>query len=125
MDRRTFIHNTTLLAGGLGLAGTTAFAAQQKNKNKLPQWRGFNLVDFNTPNPKPDRRYTTEEQLQWMADWGFNFVRLPIAYPYYVRFDRSKNMTPDDVYIIDGAAVDRIDQLVQRAHKHNLHVSLN
>jgi aryl-phospho-beta-D-glucosidase BglC (GH1 family) len=60
-----------------------------------------------------------------MADWGFNFIRLPIAYPYYLNFDRSKKITPEEVYKIDEAKVDRIDQLVQLAHKHHLHVSLN
>ncbi|HUQ96344.1 MAG TPA: cellulase family glycosylhydrolase [Chitinophagaceae bacterium] len=123
MDRRTFIHHTSLLAAA-SVAGTAAFATEKK-KNKLPRWRGFNLTDFFTPNPAPTRRYTTEEHLKWMAGWGFDFVRLPIAYPYYLAFDRAKNITPEDVYKIDAAAVDRIDNLVQLAHKHNLHVSLN
>lgn len=60
-----------------------------------------------------------------MKDWGFDFVRLPMAYPYYLDFDRSRNITPDAVYQINEAAVERIDSLVQLAHKHGLHVSLN
>ena len=60
-----------------------------------------------------------------MRDWGFDFVRLPISYPYYVKFDRSKKITPEEVYRIDEAAVEKIDSLVQSAHKHGLHVSLN
>lgn len=60
-----------------------------------------------------------------MAGWGFNFVRLPIAYPYYLNFDRSKAITPEEVYHIDTSKVDRIDALVQLAHKNGLHVSLN
>lgn len=124
MDRRTFIQQTTILTAGASLTGTAALATS-KTRNKLPKWKGFNLTDFNTPKPAPDRKYTQEEHLKWMADWGFNFVRLPVAYPYYLDFDRSKNITPEEVYKIDNAAVDRIESLVSLAHKHNLHVSLN
>jgi endoglucanase len=124
MDRRAFVKKSAVLASVVGLMGKEVLATPGV-KNKLPQWKGFNLVDFNTPNPSPNRRYTTEEQLKWMADWGFNFVRLPIAYPYYLDFERSKEITPEEVYKIDTAAVDRIDRLVQLAHKYNLHVSLN
>jgi len=125
MQRRTFIRQTGLLAAAAGLAGPAALAQAGAAANKLPRWKGFNLTDFNTPNPAAKRRYTTEEQLKWMSDWGFDFVRLPIAYPYYLNYDRSRNITPDDVYKIDPAATARIDSLVQLAHKHNLHVSLN
>jgi endoglucanase len=125
MNRRSFIQHSGMLTAAVGLAGTSAFVTPANSKNKLPQWKGFNLVDFNTPNPSANRKYTTDEHLKWMADWGFNFIRLPIAYPYYLNFDRSKNITPAEVYQIDEQKVDRIDQLVQMAHKHNLHVSLN
>ena len=101
------------------------FAAAPKRGNKLPRWKGFNLTDFNTPNPSPNRRYTTEEQLKWMSDGGFDFVRLPIAYPYYLKFDRSKKISAEEVYNIDEAAIAKIDGLVQLAHKYNLHVCLN
>jgi aryl-phospho-beta-D-glucosidase BglC (GH1 family) len=60
-----------------------------------------------------------------MRDWGFDFVRVPIAYPYYLSVDRTKNITPEDVYKINPEAVDRIDSLVTMGHKYNMHVSLN
>lgn len=123
MERREFIKSAGLLAAGSTLAAGSLFAAPMTNK--LPRWRGFNLTDFNTPNPQPGRRYTTEEQLKWMRDWGFDFVRLPMSYPYYLKFDRSNKITPGEVYNIDEAAVEKIDRLVQLAHKYNLHVSLN
>ncbi len=61
----------------------------------------------------------------WMRDWGFDFVRIPIAYPYYLDIDRSKNITADDVYRISEPAVEKIDKLVEAAHKYGMHVSLN
>lgn len=124
MNRRSFIKNGVVTATTV-LTGTAAFSAIENKKNKLPQWKGFNLTDFNTPDPSRQRKFTKEEQLKWMRDWGFNFVRLPIAYPFYLQFDRTKNITPDEIYQINNAAVDRIDNLVQMAHKNNLHVSLN
>lgn len=125
MNRRAFVKTSGLLTAAVGIAGSQAFAIQPQPGIKLPAfWKGFNLVDFNTPNPTAQRRYTTEEQLKWMRDWGFNFVRLPIAYPYYVKFDRSGSIKPEEVYQIDQQSVDKIDSLVQMAHKQDLHVSL-
>lgn len=125
MDRRIFIKNTGLIAAGLGLSNASALAIETKVKNKLPKWKGFNLTDFFSPDPLRPRRTTTDEQLKWMRDWGFDFIRLPMAYPYYLKFDRSRPIKPEEVYQIDEEMVERIDKLVQMAHKHNLHVSLN
>ncbi len=128
MQRRTFIQNTGLLTAALGTAGPELLAASQPqnvSKNKLPKWKGFNFLDFFSPDPKNSRLTTQEDYFKWMQDWGFDFVRLPMAYPAYIKFDRSRNITPDEVYQIDQQAVDRIDALVSMAHKHNLHVSLN
>ncbi len=60
-----------------------------------------------------------------MRDWGFDFVRIPIAYPAYLDIDRTKNITPEDTYKIDNKAIEKIDSLVRLAWKYNLHVSLN
>jgi endoglucanase len=123
MNRRDFITTTTFAAGALGMYGSNALATAKKNP--LPQWKGFNLLDFFSPDPARSRRQTTEDNLRWMADWGFDFVRIPMAYPYYLDIDHSKNISADDVYKISNERVDRIDRLVSLAHKHNMHVSLN
>ncbi|WP_026630248.1 glycoside hydrolase family 5 protein [Dyadobacter alkalitolerans] len=125
MHRRTFIKNTGVAAAA-GAAISTGFSFKSQNvKNKLPKWKGFNLLDFFSPDPASSRKPTTEEQFKWMSDWGFDFVRIPMAYPAYVKFDRSRNITPEEVYQIDEQAVERIDKLVTTAHKYNIHVSLN
>jgi len=123
MNRRKFIRNTSLGTAAVVLSGTKNFF--HKPKNKLPKWKGFNLTDFNRPDPSTNSRSTTEDHLKWMGDWGFDFIRLPISYPYYLKFDRSKKITAEEVYQIDNASVDKIDKLVQLAQKHNLHVCLN
>jgi endoglucanase len=124
MNRRDFIR-TTGLTTVAGLSGTFSFAHHMEGTNKLPRWRGFNLLDFFSPNPTYSRKGTSEEYFKWIQDWGFDFVRVPIAYPYYLNIDRNKNITPEDVYKINQEAVDNIDALVSMAHKYNLHVSIN
>ena len=60
-----------------------------------------------------------------MVDWGFDFIRLPMAYPRYVEFDRSKRITPEEVCKINEQEVDRIEAFVRKAQDQGLHVSLN
>ena len=124
--RREFLKKTAWLAAGVGIAGTSAFTPQSgRPQNSIPQWKGFNLLDFFVPDPERSRPATQEDYFRWMADWGFDFVRIPMAYPYYIEFDRSRHIRPDEVYNINEAAVDKIDELVAMAHKYNMHVSMN
>ncbi|MEJ7588529.1 MAG: cellulase family glycosylhydrolase [Ferruginibacter sp.] len=122
MNRRIFIKKSSMLTAGLALAEAPSFNSLA---NKLPQWKGFNLLDFFSPKALDPILNTKEEHFKWMQDWGFDFIRLPIAYPCYLDFDRGKNITPEKVYSIDEKAVDQIDNLVTMAHKYNMHVSLN
>jgi len=127
LNRRDFIKAAALSAAAVELGGAPASSlAQAKNpgSNPLPRWRGFNLTDFNSPNPSTQRR-TTDDELKWMADWGFDFVRLPMAYPRYVEFDRSKAITPAEVLQINESEVDRIEAFVRKAQDQGLHVSIN
>jgi endoglucanase len=124
MNRRIFIKNSSLIATSFTLADTMALVPI-KRANKLPQWKGFNLLDFFSPKPVAPALVTTEDHFKWMVDWGFDFIRLPIAYPSYLDFDHSRNIKSDEVYNINEQAVDRIDNLVAMAHKYNMHVSLN
>jgi len=128
IDRRLFIKSTTLAATGLAIAGNSAFSAvPYASKNKLPRWKGFNLLDYFTadlPGNK-DHERTTEDDLKWMADWGFNFVRIPMAYPRYLSFDRSRPITKEETYKMDPKVLEEIDKLVYMIHKQGLHVSLN
>lgn len=126
MNRKSFIRNTGLITAGLSLAELHSLASVAAPlKNSLPRWKGFNLLDFFSPDKLATSLSSKEEHFKWMRDWGFDFVRIPIAYPCYLDIDRTKNITPDDVYKISTRAVDTIDSLVAMAHRHNLHVSLN
>jgi endoglucanase len=122
VNRRSFVAHT---AGtfAAGLIGEAAFSFPRGNP--LPRWRGFNLLDFFSPDPANPRSPTTDDHLKWMRDWGFDFARVPIAYPVYLDIDRTKDITAEDTYKIDEKQVDKIDALVNRAVKYGLHVSLN
>jgi endoglucanase len=128
IDRRLFIKNTTIAASAITLAGSSAFSAfNVQPKNALPRWKGFNLLDYFSPSiPRnPESNRTTEDDFKWMSDWGFDFVRIPMAYPRYLSFDRSRDITKEEVYKTDTKVLEEIDKLIDTANKYNLHVSLN
>ena len=127
MKRRDFIKTSGVVAAGVGAVGNLAFSGMTLPvQNKLPRWKGFNLLDYFSPRKNSGGRSgTTEDDFKWMADWGFDFVRLPMAYPRFIQFDPSKNITPEDVYHIDEKEVDNVQALVEMANKYGLHVSLN
>ena len=136
LNRRTFLRNVGLAAMG-GLAGCTKVVPEiasltQKNistntlKNKLPKWKGFNIPDFFQPNPYYVGGSTPEEFFKWVADWGFDFIRLPVAYPYYLNLEQDQKYIHEaDVYKIDESKVNKIENTIYLAQKYNLHVSLN
>ncbi len=126
MNRRDFI-KTTLISTTAAAVGPLAVspAMSQTATNPLPRWRGFNLTDFNSPDPSSSWGATSDDDLKWMVDWGFDFIRLPMAYPRYVNFDRSKNITAGEVGNINEREVDRIESFVRKAQDAGLHVSLN
>ncbi|MEP7256794.1 MAG: cellulase family glycosylhydrolase [Flavitalea sp.] len=126
MQRRSFIINAGMAAAAFGLAGKDSVVEiPYPPKNKLPHWKGFNLLDFFSPDPATSRPPTTEDHFRWMRDWGFDFVRMPIAYPYYLDIDRSKNISAEEVYKLDEKALEKIDQFIALAHKYGMHVSIN
>ena len=128
-SRRNFIKKTAAISTSIGLAPSISLARPTKtvaeSENKLPKWKGFNLLDFFSPNPNNSRPQTKEEYFKWMADWGFDFVRIPMAYPYYLKIDHEQKITTKQVRKIDRKQTDKIEELVHIAHKYHLHVSLN
>lgn len=125
MHRREFLKYSSLAAATTGFPGHDQLIDLLKPKSKVPAWRGFNLLDFFNPNPSSSRPQTKEEHFKWMQDWGFDFVRIPMAYPAYLDIDRSRNITPEETYKINTQATDRIENLVHLAHRYGMHVSLN
>lgn len=133
LHRRTFLRNVGLatvaqLAGCTKVLPEIASLTQKADplKNKLPKWRGFNIPDYFQPDPWYVGSNTPEEFFKWIADWGFDFIRIPVAYPAYLNITPyQKYITAEDVYKIDENKVSQIEKTISLAHKYNLHVSLN
>ncbi|MFC3197994.1 glycoside hydrolase family 5 protein [Parapedobacter deserti] len=127
MHRREMIKKAGALA--LGATGWSVLpvvgSPSAKPVNKLPRWKGFNVLDFFNPDPRNKRQTTLEDHFRWMADWGFDFVRVPMAYPYYVDFDRTRPIAKAEVCRISVARVHDVVDLVEMANRCGLHVSLN
>ena len=123
MDRRSFITHTGMAAIAMSLPSVVE--PNLPAQNKLPAWKGFNLLDFFSPDPANSRGVTIEDHFRWMQDWGFDFVRIPMAYPYYLDIDRTRNIDPADVYNFSTRNIEKIDALVSLAWKYGMHVSLN
>ena len=84
---------------------------------KISAWRGFNLVErYDVRKNTPDTGYV-EDDFKWIAQFGFNFVRLPIDYRLYV-----KN---NDWSAFDEAGLKLIDQGIEFGEKYGIHVSIN
>ena len=86
----------------------------QAAQRVLPRWRGFNLTDLTTTNASGKFR---EDDFRWIADWGFDFLRLPLSYHLWT--------APDDPYDVRESVLEEIDRAVELGGKHHLHVCLN
>lgn len=80
----------------------------------LPRWRGFNLLEMFTT--KSDCNFQ-EDDLRWMSDWGFDFVRLPMCYTLWTK--------GDDPYAIHEPALESIDRVVSWGEKYGIHVCMD
>jgi endoglucanase len=129
INRRDFIKAVGASVAAFGFTGqiTKATENPKSAQTVIPRWRGFNLLDYFSPYSfGQGRNKTTEDDFRWMSDWGFDFVRLPMAYPRWIDYDPSQgDIKPDDLYKIKESALEYIDRIVEMAGKYGLHVSLN
>ncbi|MDR2704717.1 MAG: cellulase family glycosylhydrolase [Planctomycetaceae bacterium] len=106
-----------------GLAGLSSFSAnvraeekkllQGAKYDKLPQWRGFNLLEkFNGRNNR-----FVEDDFRWISDFGFNFVRLPMDYRMWIN--------DNDWRKINEKVLDEIDEAVKFGERYGIHVNIN
>ena len=82
--------------------------------SKLPRWRGFNLVEkFFASDNLP----FMEQDFEMMAEWGFDFARLPLSYECWA--------DSADWYTLREGPLEEIDQAVAFGQKHGIHVNIN
>jgi endoglucanase len=116
MNRRTFIALSATAATGWLLPADRARAAPSatpRSKLQIPRWRGFNLTEL--AGGQRGRAFV-EADFAWMAEWGFNFARLPMSYWSW--------SDPKDWMKIDEPALAPIDQAVVWGKRYGIHVNL-
>jgi len=108
------------IAVGAGAASINAEAVAphaelvEPSASHLPRWRGFNLLEkFNGAHDRPYR----ESDFALIAEWGFNFVRLPMSYLCWANFS--------DWLAIREQPMKDIDQAVEFGRQYGIHVNLN
>lgn len=81
----------------------------------LPRWRGFNLLEkFIASRENAPFR---EADFEWMAKWGFDFVRLPLSYWCW--------SDPHDWRVLREDTLAEIDDAVVSGRRFGIHVCLN
>ena len=85
------------------------------------RWRGFNLVDMlvmgeKDRNPAPFK----EEDFRIIKEWGFNFVRLPMDYRFWIKNGNRRNWE-----VFNERHLTYIDRAVRLGMKYGIHVSIN
>jgi aryl-phospho-beta-D-glucosidase BglC (GH1 family) len=113
-NRRDFLKmaGATVVSASLSGRALGAEPKEQPGRRVLPRWRGFNLLEKFYRND-PFR----ETDFQWISEWGFDFVRLPMDYRQWT--------DADDPYAIKEPVIEHIDQAIELGRKYGVHVSLN
>ncbi|MGP8202108.1 MAG: glycoside hydrolase family 5 protein [Limisphaerales bacterium] len=116
-SRREFLK--TMTAAGLGAVASEVVAGADKpglpetSASKLPPWRGFNLLNKFSGRNDPFE----ERDFEWLAELGFNFVRLPMDYRMWIEnSDWTRFLEP---------TLKQIDHAVDLGTRHGIHVCLN
>jgi endoglucanase len=118
MNRRVALGILAQAAAGAIAAGGTAAAREpeppEPRPEKLPRWRGFNLLEmFQAGNAEPFR----EHDFAAIAELGFDFVRLPLDYRCWT--------DPKDWTVLRDDRLRWVDDAVALGRKHGVHVQLN
>ena len=116
MDRREFITLAASASAGL-LWPPSAKAAPVPTPTaqpRVPRRRGFNLTELAGGRRGQAFR---ESDFEWMAEWGFDFARLPLS--YWSWSDRADWMR------IDEKALGPVDHAVELGRQHHIHINLN
>lgn len=127
-ERRKFIKvaGITALALGLNTQSVIAESSEAEIKhNPLPKWKGFNLQYLYRLNDGAQE--PQEEHFKWIAEWGFNFVRMPMSYRLWLKKKPKKGepkITIQDVYDIDESTLKLIDKAVGYGKKYGIHVCM-
>ena len=82
--------------------------------SRLPRWRGFNLLEkFDAEHSGPFQK----SDFAWMAEWGFDFARLPMSYRCWTSEGNWRELREP--------ALKEIERAVAMGQRYGIHVNLN
>jgi aryl-phospho-beta-D-glucosidase BglC (GH1 family) len=81
------------------------------------RWRGFNLMGLFVKGSNMSSSHYSEEDFQLISELGFNFVRLPVDYRYWIKDGNWES--------INEEALQPIDEAIAFGQKYKIHVMLN
>lgn len=120
--RRRFLETTLAAAAtvpmAVAAADQAATALPEPSPRKLPRWRGFNLLEKFVAHGEPNPPFRPED-FEWIRDWGFNFVRLPMSYQCWAKGD------PNAWLKLDESQLRHVDDAVNLGRRLGVHVNLN
>ena len=119
MNRRTFINRaSTSLVAALVASAIARGSTEDIDARRIPRWRGFNLQGwFGTPEKPNTGQAFDEFDFATMAEWGFNFARLPLSYWTWGK--------KDDWSYINEEVLKKIDYAVVLGRQYGIHVNIN
>ncbi len=118
MRRRAFLQEAALLGAAAASPRTVPTAADEDvTARRIPRWRGFNLQGrFGWPGHPYEGPAYEEADFEAMAEWGFDFARLPLNYWWWG--DRN------DWSVIREEPLQEIDRAVDLGRQYGVHVNL-
>ena len=81
------------------------------------RWRGFNLQGMFVKGSKMSSGSYSEEDFKLISELGFNFVRLPLDYRFWIKDGNWES--------INEEALKPLDQAIAFGQKYNIHVMIN
>jgi endoglucanase len=112
--RRRFLQAAGAIGACVQADKLLAMMKDEVSAAKLPRWRGFNLLEkFIAELSGPFK----QADFEWMAEWEFNFARLPLSYHCW--------SDPKDWRKLREPALKEIDQAVEWGRRYGIHINLN
>jgi endoglucanase len=118
MKRRSFVESLAVLAATSQVRDALSADEPDVTATSIPRWRGFNLqARFPMPGFQRTKPAFEESDFATMAEWGFDFARLPLAYWAWG--------SRDDWSVIREEPLEEIDRAVELGRQYGIHVNIN
>jgi len=109
------MRRTWMVMAVWGMIQATVLAQGEPSARELPRWRGFNLLEmFYKGSSTPPFQ---EDDFKLISELGFNFVRLPMDYRFWIR--------NGDWARFNETPLHWVDQAIEYGRQYGVHVCLN